>query len=630
MAGRNKNKNTPKGGNSRRSNPADKSKDEVKDKTNLSDKAKDPEESTLPSNKTTDKQISEKQMDDSTTKSPENGDKEDEINQGDGQKEGVSQSEGKIAQSTEENSRSSATTNEKDAIAKSNKIVTIDDRKAGSSGHRVKKKKRSGRELSTDSDSDISSSFEETSEDESESSDSDRDYRRRRKRKANRYLSKKKNKKHFKLKRKIRSRSRSRSRSCSRAKKLKRRSVADSDVESDFEARVEAAVQRRLFDLKRKNRKMRDKDTDTGIFSDSTLYMPAVRKRLSKGAGSSSPPINKRRFLKLSGDKADAISEFLKRVRLDSSDPKGSNDEQTMRHVQETDDAANKEGAGAESEMETACQQAEKAIIDAEKYKAALAPKGKDQQINRDVDDEFFHVTCHVETALRMKCSMGEFVDLEKLIPKLRMTGKNRVDTRYDQKFELVTKEGQAFVVPSADKESKITNVRKWEQAFRIYAAIYSQANPDRAAEIWQYVHVINTAAASFLWENVACYDMTFRHLMAANPTRSWAKIYTQGWSLAMRDPLPAGKLGGNPYQHPIGRPGNKNGGGFRQGICWKYNQRRKNKCNFGARCRFDHKCNHCFGAHPAASCSKKTGGKRQTGEGNTGEGAAGEGAAQK
>ena len=115
-------------------------------------------------------------------------------------------------------------------------------------------------------------------------------------------------------------------------------------------------------------------------------------------------------------------------------------------------------------------------------------------------------------------------------------------------------------MVPSTDKESKITNIRRWEQAFRIYAAIYSQENPDRAAEIWQYVHVVNTAAASYVWDNVACYDMTFRHLMSANPSRSWARIYTQGWSLAMRDPIPMSRGGssGAGYQHTTPRRGGK------------------------------------------------------------------------
>ena len=90
-----------------------------------------------------------------------------------------------------------------------------------------------------------------------------------------------------------------------------------------------------------------------------------------------------------------------------------------------------------------------------------------------------------------------------------------------------------------SDREHKITGIHRWDQAFRVYATIYCGANPSRSQEIWQYVSVINTAAASYSWENVSSYDYTFRHLMEFNPKRSWATTYNQMWNLSMRDPLP-------------------------------------------------------------------------------------------
>ena len=36
----------------------------------------------------------------------------------------------------------------------------------------------------------------------------------------------------------------------------------------------------------------------------------------------------------------------------------------------------------------------------------------------------------------------------------------------------------------------------------------YTEANPRRAGEIWQYVHVINRAAAGFQWNNVSNYNL--------------------------------------------------------------------------------------------------------------------------
>ena len=71
-------------------------------------------------------------------------------------------------------------------------------------------------------------------------------------------------------------------------------------------------------------------------------------------------------------------------------------------------------------------------------------------------------------------------------------------------------------------------------EAFRAYATIYCAAHPQRAKEIWQYVLVIHTAYTAYYWENVYNYDITFRHLMAFNPSHSWAVMYNQMWNLSM------------------------------------------------------------------------------------------------
>ena len=144
-------------------------------------------------------------------------------------------------------------------------------------------------------------------------------------------------------------------------------------------------------------------------------------------------------------------------------------------------------------------------------------------------DDEFFHLTCHVEPNLKVKIEKGEFVELEKLLIKDRFKGASQ--NVAGQRLELNNRGGETYIMP-AERENRIMNVRRWEQAFRTYAAIYSQAYPHRAAEIWQYVYVINLAASTYVWENVANYDYTFRQLMACNPLRSWANIYLQMWNL--------------------------------------------------------------------------------------------------
>ena len=188
-----------------------------------------------------------------------------------------------------------------------------------------------------------------------------------------------------------------------------------------------------------------------------------------------------------------------------------------------------------------ACDIGDKVITDAEQFRATLLPpKGNDVNLSNrviagqslDMDDEFFHVMCHVEVTLKEKIERGEFVDLERLLLR---EGARIEDER---PIRLVERNGETFVAPSAKQANKITGLRKWDQAFCIYAAIFSKAQPSRAAEIWQYVHVIHTAASSFVWSNVNQYDLTLRHLMAHYPSCSWAKTYTQGWHLAMTDPL--------------------------------------------------------------------------------------------
>ena len=266
----------------------------------------------------------------------------------------------------------------------------------------------------------------------------------------------------------------------------------------------------------------------------------------------------------------------------------------------ETSEGAKKE-TESEAKLRAAKEKANQIIIEVEQYKAMVEqPKGKmtDQVIS---DDEFFHLTCHIDPLVRSKIETGDFVDLEKLLPK------DRPDRLNEGKMDLINKDGQTYFV-SAQKETKITNVRRWEQAFRIYAAIYSTANPHRAAEIWQYVYVINSAASTYVWEEVAYYDYTFRQLMAANPERSWAKTYVQMWQMALRTHLNKGNSFGfrsfqSQNQNHYSGGHSENGQKPKSKYCWKFNR------NFGcqdASCKYPHKCYYCHNNHGIHVCRKK------------------------
>ena len=294
------------------------------------------------------------------------------------------------------------------------------------------------------------------------------------------------------------------------------------------------------------------------------------------------------------------------------------------------------------SDVDAAKSRANKLVLDVERYKAVVnAPSGMLELSNPvnmvnmagnvsesilpqnavyagpmvTEDDDFFHVTCHVDPVLRVKIEKGEFVDLKRLLPKQRGFFGSSGD---DQRLNLIQKDGHAFFVP-AQFSGKINGVRRWEQAFRVYAAIYSRANPTRAAEIWQYVHVINMAAATYVWDNVFYYDITFRHLMAQNPQRSWAKLYNNMWNLSMRETIAKG-TGYNAFatqgvRHSGGAHGDNVAGGSGPGpkrkprYCWAYGKAGAGNCKDGSKCKFVHRCSYCDEPdHYKNNCPKKGG----------------------
>ena len=253
---------------------------------------------------------------------------------------------------------------------------------------------------------------------------------------------------------------------------------------------------------------------------------------------------------------------------------------------------------------------ADRLVVEAERFRANIAPpKGRYTQselvqLRKEDgdDDDFFHVTCHIDQNLKDKIEMGEFIELEKLLPK----DKFGVNSMYKDETELkfFSRNGETYFGPANDT-ARINGIRKWDQAFRVYAAIYTNANPERSTEIWQYIHVINVAATSFPWDNVAYYDFTFRQLMAQKPWRSWAKTYTQGWNIALR-----GNLGNPNTHHGSQKPGTSGTSksvshDWRDDCCWRFS--RNNKCPKGSSCRYDHKCTYCGGTnHGYNSCRKR------------------------
>ena len=350
--------------------------------------------------------------------------------------------------------------------------------------------------------------------------------------------------------------------------------------------------------------------------SDTTLYRPAFKQNaevdqtqhlhfnkaniLTPGLGINRPVVQSQSPIKMNANMLDRISNFVESIRLE-------------RRQDQPGTSSDSDHPSSQVEipgLNLAKNKAKNAILEVEKFCASIkAPKGmlagdgKGFIYGRQVgqsglsDDDFFHLTCHIEDGLKQKMECGEYVDLEKLILR---------DVKNDNRLEWVHCEGATFLAPVNQRDSKISGVKRWDQAFRIYATFYCSANPHRAKEIWQYVDVIHTAAAAYNWDNVYKYDVTFRHLMEFNPSCSWAVTYTHMWNLSLREPISknwfnkhnAGSSGSAGVSHNVNhQPGNnfqkganshsnsQSGGKKCPRYCWHFNH--SEPCKYSPKCHF-------------------------------------------
>ena len=409
----------------------------------------------------------------------------------------------------------------------------------------VKKgKERVARALHLTADVESSESSSDSSSSSSASTDSSEEERRRRRKKKRM----KKHKYHPKKRKYRRSRSTSRSRS-----KINKRKRKYDEAEIQDRPEFQAALEKKLREMGYKGNRSRSStpNRDGGRRSRSktpkgnrinkvdtprkinvvkspsvdTVYTPAVPR-------ADPSIINK---IPSARNAEELINNQLSRIRLqftgnDRADARISVGEQPG-------------GSGEKPEdlIATAKESANLAIIQAEKFKAKLNnPTGEYINVVDSIqsqvrdDDEFVHISSHIDQSIKERIRRGEFVELEKLLKRNRSTGLDHPER--DMTLDVVTREGHTYLTPKpSEKQGSISSVRKWEQAFRVYASIYSEANPMRAQEIWQYVEIINRAASKYTWENVSSYDYQFRRWMGINPRRSWAKTLTQIWNLEFK-----------------------------------------------------------------------------------------------
>ena len=345
--------------------------------------------------------------------------------------------------------------------------------------------------------------------------------------------------------------------------------------------------------------------------SDTTIYSPALKKK--RFDRNSERDIHEQ----LSDDMFDKISNYIERVRLETSSKANQDDQQS--DVDQGQPEGEFESEPEQLEADDPQRQRTKAkelneqmIISAEKNKAMItAPRG--ETVNRvpskpiidsaQIDNKYFLSTCHLDEALKQKIRNGEFVELEKLLPR-------QVKYKHeDERIDIVSREGKSFFMQKYDRDACISGIKKWDEAFRIYMAVYTEANPTRGAELVQYMHNIHTAYSAYHWDNIMFYDYSFRRMMHDYPERNWGITNMQMWSLAMKNPINL-----KPNNHFTGGGSGSGGAGvapakkkhndWRDNVCWKFN---RNKCNRGANCRFEHRCSFCGSTqHIYFGCPKR------------------------
>ena len=171
----------------------------------------------------------------------------------------------------------------------------------------------------------------------------------------------------------------------------------------------------------------------------------------------------------------EQINNFIASVHsADKEVTVGENEEQPVVTTSAQEDTS--------ASLDEARTRAEKMLLEAEKFKAKLIDPpepGEDESIKVSSEmlsklcvnkpqmdigegfstDDFFHLTCHIDSALISRIEKGEFVELEKLPPKDRRR-------KEDHRLEWVHQDGNTFLAPVGDKMNKITSFRRLEQAF--------------------------------------------------------------------------------------------------------------------------------------------------------------------
>lgn len=221
-----------------------------------------------------------------------------------------------------------------------------------------------------------------------------------------------------------------------------------------------------------------------------------------------------------------------------------------------------------------------------------------DDKISRafKIDQKHDRITARVNRELIARIGLGQYINLQRLLPK------NRVDPNDDHdKFRMVTKDSYSYFVDDKEMSNKedglpVNSIARWDQAFRVYSAIYLKANPSKVAELADYTQSIHKYAATYPWQRVYNYDILFRQLVEKDPSRPWDIVHYAyfmdqfGENVNLTQAVRSQGAGPSGFNSPAG-----NQGGFvlnKKDCCFRFNK--SGKCKWGSNCKWEHKCYLC------------------------------------
>ena len=198
------------------------------------------------------------------------------------------------------------------------------------------------------------------------------------------------------------------------------------------------------------------------------------------------------------------------------------------------------------------------------------------------IDEDYQMIDSHIDKTLKAKIQGFEYVDFGKLISKSQMVKDE------EQCMEIVTRDGMTFLSPVSERDNiQINSYHKWEQAYCVFSNILTTKYPEKVTELFQYRYTIQMAASAYVCDNVYGYDKEFHHHISRHPTRSWAIILQQAWTMLLKDRV---RNSGKSYFQKGHHSGGYGKGGNKKDreTCRRFN---KGRCTYGLSCHYDHRC---------------------------------------